>query len=297
VVSNLEQGGAVTKHRVVDAMRSQYGVRELCELLNISRSGYYKYVQRMSHDRDAWLKEKIRAIYMEYQRIYGYRQVQMQLERQYQIKANHKRVLRLMQQMGLRSIIRRRRQWLSGCNEAIAGGRVAENLLQRNFSAKNPDHKWVTDVTQYRIGDRRLYLSAIQDLFNNEIVAYHISERNDNPLVIESFHNAFEKRKDVAGLIVHSDQGFQYTSHAYHDMLQKVGAQTSMSRRGNCLDNACIESFFSHLKTEALYPYHIKDLAEAQSRIEAYIRFYNEERAQHKLNKLTPVEYRHQLIA
>ncbi|WP_281944519.1 IS3 family transposase, partial [Paenibacillus tyrfis] len=175
--------------------------------------------------------------------------------------------------------------------------RVAENLLKRQFQADAPNQKWVTDVTQYRVADTWLYLSAVKDLFNNEIVAYQISLRNDNQLVLQTFEKAFEKKKDVTGLIVHSDQGFQYTSHAYHDMLPQVGAQISMSRRGNCLDNASMESFFSHLKAEGLYPYDIRTLDEAQRRIEEYIHFYNENRPQRKLNKLTPVEYRRQLVA
>ena len=124
-----------------------------------------------------------------------------------------------------------------------------------------------------------------------------MSPRNDNELVLKTIKQPLKKQKDVTGLIVHSDQGSQYTSHAYHDMLPQVGAQISMSRRGNCYDNASMESFFSHLKAEALYPYDIRDIAEAQRRIEDYIRFYNEERVQKKLNKLTPVEYRRQLVA
>ncbi|MGG0886166.1 MULTISPECIES: IS3 family transposase [unclassified Brevibacillus] len=166
----------------------------------------------------------------------------------------------------------------------MSDGRITENLLQRNFTAEGPNQKWVTDVTPFQVFDDRIYLSAIKDLWNNEIVAYHLSQRNDNPLVLETFRKAFEKQKDVAGLIVHSDQGYQYTSHAYHDMLPKVGAQISMSRRGNCYDNASMESFFSHLKVEALYPYDIPSIEEAQRRIEEFILFYNEKRAQRKLN-------------
>jgi putative transposase len=129
---------------------------------------------------------------------------------------NHKKVLRLMQAMNLRSIICRKRSY---------------------------------------------------NYFNNEIVAYQMSLRNDNQLVLQTFEKAFNKTKDVTGLIVHSDQGFQYTSYAYHDMLPKVGVQISMSRRGNCHDNASMESFFSHLKTEGLYPYHIRSLDETQRQL------------------------------
>ena len=199
-----------------------------------------------------------------------------------------------MQEMGLRSRIRRKHR----CNySSSVGGRVAENILQRDFDADAPNRKWVTDITQYRVRDTWLYVSAIKDLYNGEIVAYHTSFHNDKQLVLQTFKNAFEKTKDVTGLIVHSDQGSQYTSYDYHDMLQKVGAQTSMSRRGNCYDNASMESFFSFLKTEALYPYDIRSVDEAQRRIEEYIQFYNHNRPQRKLNKLTPVEYRRQLAA
>ncbi|EPY11178.1 transposase orfB for insertion sequence element IS3 family protein [Paenibacillus alvei A6-6i-x] len=246
----------------------------------------------MDHDKP--LKGLIQNVYQKYDGKYGYRQIQLFLLQDHGVWVNHKRVLRLMQTMNLRSKIRRKRR----CNySSSTGGRVVDNLLQRQFQAEVPNQKWVTDVTQYRVADKWLYLSAIKDLFNNEIVAYHMSLRNDNQLVLQTFEKAFNKTKDVTGLIVHSDQGFQYTSYAYHDMLPKVGAQISMSRKGNCYDNASMESFFSHLKTEGLYPYHIRSLDEAQRRIEEYIHFYNHIRPQRKLKKLPPVEYRRQLAA
>lgn len=297
MVTNLESGGLQNKHIVVDELRDKRSVQELCAYLGISRSGYYAYVKRKDDDRDEHLKRKIRSIYEERDKTVGYRRVQDELYRQYNLKVNHKKVLRLMQELGMQAIIRRKYIHRTSYEAAVSDGRIAENLLQRNFTAEGPNQKWVTDVTQFRVFDRRIYLSAIKDLWNNEIVAYHLSQRNDNPLVLETFKKAFEKQKDVAGLIVHSDQGYQYTSHAYHDMLPKVGAQISMSRRGNCYDNASMESFFSHLKVEALYPYDIRSIEEAQRRIEEFILFYNEKRAQRKLNKLTPVEYRRQLIA
>lgn len=199
-----------------------------------------------------------------------------------------------MQEMGIRSRIRRPRHQKY---QSSTGGRVAENLLNRNFQADKPNQKWVTDVTQYRVMDTWLYLSAIKDLCNGEIVAFEMAIRNDNALVLHTFAKAFKEQKDMSGLIVHSDQGFQYTSYDYHDMLQKVNAQISMSRRGNCHDNASMESFFALLKTEALYPYDIRTLEEAQRRIQEFIHFYNNNRPQRKLNKLTPVEYRRQLAA
>ncbi|MGN7308874.1 IS3 family transposase, partial [Bacillus subtilis] len=259
-----------------------------------SRSGFYAYVKRKRFDRDAKAKKQVLQTYQRYEGKYGYRQLQLFLWQDQGIWMNHKKVLRLMQMLGIQSRIRRKRRSSSSYTPAQ---RVAENLLKRDFSAEKPNQKWVTDITQYRVGERWIYLSAIKDLFNNEIVAYEIGERNDNELVLRTFSKAFAKQKDVTGLVVHSDQGFQYTSHAYHDMLPKVGARISMSRRGNCYDNASMESFFSHLKTEGLYPYHIRTLSEAQSKIEKYIRFYNRKRPQRKLKKLTPVEYRRQFAA
>ncbi|GAA8907380.1 hypothetical protein HpSIM50_13350 [Helicobacter pylori] len=291
---NLDAGGVRRKYETIEKAAEAYNVVELCRLFGVSRSGYYAYKKRKAIDPDKELKDLILAVYKKYDGKYGYRQIQLFLLKEHNVWVNHKKILRLMQEMSIRSRVRRRHR----CNYiSSVEGRIAENRLKRDFHATAPNQKWVTDVTQYRVGDTRLYLSAIKDLFNNEIVAYHMSLRNDNELVLQTFRNAFKKTKDVSGLIVHSDQGFQYTSHAYHDMLPKVGAQISMSRRGNCYDNASMESFFSHLKTEGLYPYDIRSLDEAQRRIEEFIRFYNQGRPQRKLNKLTPVEYRRQLAA
>jgi putative transposase len=297
VVTNLESGGLKSKHTVIDELKDKQGIKGLCVYLGISRSGYYAYLKRKVNDPDDDLKLKIKAIYEQRDKTVGYRRIQDELYRQYSLVVNHKKVLRLMQELGIKAIIRRKYVHRTSYEAAVSDGRIAENKLQRDFKADKPNQKWVTDVTQYRVLDEKIYLSAIKDLWNNEIIGYHISRHNDNPLVLETFRKAFEKHKDVTGLIVHSDQGSQYTSHAYHDMLPQVGAQISMSRRGNCYDNASMESFFSHLKVEALYPYNIRSIDEAQRRIEEFIRFYNEDRAQRKLNKLTPVEYRNQLVA
>lgn len=294
MLGNLDAGGKKERFTLIEQAVGLGEIAELCQLFGVSRSGYYAYLKRKQNDRDAEAKQHIRKVYKRYEGKYGYRQLQLFLWQDDGIWMNHKKILRLMQELGLQARIRRKRRW-NGTSQA--GDRVAENLLKRDFTAEKPNQKWVTDVTQYRVGERWLYLSAIKDLFNNEIVAYQLSERNDNELVLQTFAKAFAKRKDVTGVVVHSDQGFQYTSHAYHDMLPKVGAQISMSRRGNCLDNASMESFFSHLKTEGLYPYTIRKMAEAQKRIKKYIEFYNRRRPQRKLNKLTPVDYRRQFAA
>ncbi|MGF9931659.1 IS3 family transposase, partial [Paenibacillus ehimensis] len=218
---NLDAGGVRRKYETIEKAAEAYNVVELCRLFGVSRSGYYAYKKRKAIDPDKELKDLILAVYKKYDGKYGYRQIQLFLLKEHNVWVNHKKILRLMQEMSIRSRVRRRHR----CNYiSSVEGRIAENRLKRDFHATAPNQKWVTDVTQYRVGDTRLYLSAIKDLFNNEIVAYHMSLRNDNELVLQTFRNAFKKTKDVSGLIVHSDQGFQYTSHAYHDMLPKVGA-------------------------------------------------------------------------
>jgi putative transposase len=223
VFGNLDEGGVRQKYRTIEQATQWYGVAELCKLFKVSRSGYYAYLKRKTEDRDKELRNTIQTLYAKYDGKYGYRQLQLFLLQEHGLQINHKKVLRLMQELGLRSKIRRKHR----CNyTSSAGERVGENLLKRDFQAEKPNQKWVTDVTQYRVADTWLYLSAIKDLFNNEIVAYHMDVRNDNQLVLSTFKKAFKKHKDVTGLIVHSDQGFQYTSHAYHDMLPKVGLLT-----------------------------------------------------------------------
>ena len=275
-------------------MNEKGQIGRLCKWFGVSKSGYYAWLNRQEIDKDKADKRLVRKVYKKYNGVYGYRQLQLFLWQDEGIWMNHKKVLRLMQTLGLQSKVRRKRRY---AYSADAAGLVAENLLKQNFEAKKPNEKWVTDLTQYRVGERWLYLSAVKDLFNNEIVAYEIGEHPNKELVQRTFKKAFRKRKDVTGVVIHSDRGAPYTSHLYHDMLPKVGAQISMSRGGNCYDNASIESFFSHLKTEGLYPYSIRSLDEAQKRIEKYICFYNTKRPQRKLNKLTPVEYRRQFVS
>ncbi|MGG3865486.1 IS3 family transposase, partial [Aneurinibacillus aneurinilyticus] len=182
----------------------------------LDQERYVQQLKREKNDRDVKAMRLIRKVYHRYEGKYGYRQLQLFLWQDDGIWMNHKKVLRLMQKLGLQASIRRKRRF--NMKDKVAE-RVAKNLLKRDFTADKPNQKWVTGVTQYRVGERWLYLSAVKDVFNNEIVAYQLSERNDNDLVLQTFTKAFAKQKDVTGLVVHSDQGFQYTSHAYHDML------------------------------------------------------------------------------
>ncbi len=167
----------------------------LCKILQVSRSGYYACLQRKEVDSDTEIKCKIKAIYEQRNKTFGYRRIQDELYRQHNLTVNHKKVLRLMQELGIKAIIRRKFVNRTTREVTVSEGRVAENLLQRDFNADKMNQKWVTDITQYKVFDNKIYLSAIKDLCNGEIIAYHISRYNDNPLVLETFRKAFETQK------------------------------------------------------------------------------------------------------
>lgn len=196
-----------------------------------------------------------------------------------------------MKECAIQSVIRKKRN-----HSSYTPSVMYPNRLKRQFHAIGPGQKMVTDITYISDGTRFYYLSAIQDLFNNEIVAWKLSERNDVKLVLDTI-DQWTKKKDVAEAVLHSDQGFQYTSQAYNIRLEAFSIKGSHSRKATCLDNACIESFFSHLKTEKLYLHQCKSEAEIHQAIEEYIYFYNYQRFQAKLKQRAPIEYRHALAA
>jgi putative transposase len=204
---------------------------------------------------------------------------------------NHKKVWRLMKGLAIQSVIRKKRK-TSNYTPSV----VYPNRLKRKFHATAPQQKMVTDITYISDGTNFHYLSVIQDLFNNEIVAWQLSERNDVQLVLDTVEQ-WTRKRDVSEAVLHSDQGFQYTSQAYKTQLEAYGVKGSHSRKATCLDNACIESFFSHLKTEKLYLKQYNSGAEIQQAVEEYIYFYNYQRFQTKLKQRAPIEYRCALAA
>ncbi|MBY6267224.1 IS3 family transposase, partial [Parageobacillus thermoglucosidasius] len=235
------------------------------------------------------LKEKIKECHEEGKGIYGYRRVKVWLKRKHKLDINHKRVQRMMREMGIRAVIQKKRPYY-GKKEPYV---ISDNHLNRDFPAPKPNEKWVTDITYLIFNGQKLYLSAIKDLYNNEIVAYHISQRNDIKLGLDTLKKAIKKR-NVNGLLLHSDQGFQYTSRPYNNLLKRYNIKASMSRKGNCLDNACMEDFFSHFKAECFHLYSFRTAEEVKDAVHKYIRFYNHQRFQKKLNNLSPYEYRTQ---
>ena len=168
---------------------------------------------------------------------------------------------------------------------------IAENIMNRDFTANQPNEKWVGDITEFNVNGSKLYLSAMMDLYNNEIVAYEKNRHPELKMTLSVLRAALSDI-DADGLLIHNDRGGQYTARQYQKEIENAGAIASMSRPGNCRDNACIESFFSHLKCEIWHNQKIRDVSELEKKIDEYIWFYNNERYQSKLKGMTPVEYR-----
>jgi len=220
---------------------------------------------------------------------YGYRRVHLWLIREKSLHCNPKTVLRVMNKYGLLSEIRRRKKYKTMGQQA----HKYENILNRDFNADKPNAKWVTDISYIHTAGGVLYLSIIRDLYDNSIVAYKTGTEQTVNLVLNTIRAAMQKETAAAELQLHSDQGFQYTSHGYFNLTQEYGITPSMSRRGNCYDNAMAENFFSILKTECIYRHKLKTFNEARQLIDEYIDFYNNERIQTKTS-LTPLEKRRQ---
>jgi transposase InsO family protein len=270
--------------------RSQYPVSAMCQFFCVSRSGYYAFLQRIGRpEPDADIAQKVRECQATCDKTYGYRRIQQWLESQ-GIHRNPKTVLRVMKKYDLLSEIRRRRKWQQMGQQV----HKYENLLNRQFHADRPNSKWVTDISYIQTGQGVLYLSMIRDLYDNSIVAYKTGTQQTVNLVLDTIRMAMksEKKKVAGELHLHSDQGFQYTSHAYFNLTQEYGITPSMSRRGNCYDNAMAENFFSILKTECIYRHKPKTLREAKRLIDSYIHFYNHQRIQLKTG-VAPLTLRH----
>ena len=235
----------------------------------------------------------IKDFHREHNGIFGYRRMTLNINRLLGTNYNKKRIRRLMQILGLQSVIRRSRGY---CTKTSYKN-IEDNLLNRDFTATAPNQKWCTDVTfmTYGLGSKA-YLSAIKDLYDGSIVAYHISQHNDNPLVMTTLAKAMEDNPGARPLL-HSDRGSQYTSREYRMVTTQYQITRSMSRVGKCIDNAPIESFFGHFKTECYDFKTYKTFEELVTDIDAYIYFYNNQRFQEKHNGLAPLEVRNKAVA
>ncbi|MGZ0051923.1 IS3 family transposase [Brevibacillus gelatini] len=284
----------VNRFEIISSLENMCPITWLVEIAQVSRAGYYKWrnteeKRRERHLQEMNLKEHIVATHLKCP-FYGYPRMQIALKKEGFI-VNHKRAYRLMKELNIQSTIRKKRRYYSRKASVVQPNRV-----ERHFKVEQPNRLFATDITYIAVVDKFYFLSVIQDLFNNEIVAWKVSKRNDLQLVMDTVED-LHKQRDMQGAILHSDQGFQYTSQQYNKRLEELGMLGNHSRKGNCLDNACIESFFSHLKTETSYFSQCKTEEELLQAIDEYIWFYNHERFQKRLNQCAPVEYRVKLAA
>ena len=269
-------------------LRHTFDLELLLDLTNMARSSfYYHQKQNKLPDKYKAIKELIKSIYHKHKGRYGYRRITDELQSK-GIIINHKTVLRLMKKLGLKSIIRvKKYKSYTGEN-----GKIAPNILERNFKAKAPNQKWATDVTEFNVLGNKLYLSPIIDLFNQEIISYELTERPVFNQVVMMLKKAFKKIPNNTNLILHSDQGWQYQMKQYQYLLQKKGIVQSMSRKGNCLYNTIIENFFGILKSEMFYTQKFNSIEQLKNEIDKYIIYYNNQRIKSNLNKMSPIKYR-----
>jgi transposase InsO family protein len=269
-------------------LRHKYDLAVLLSCLKMARSSFYYYAKQ-SGIADKYLETKaaIQALYHKHKGRLGYRRITLLLHQQGQI-INHKTVLRLMQLLKLKSVIRVKK-YKSYKGEQ---GTIAPNLLNRVFSAKQPNQKWATDVTEFNVSGKKLYLSPVIDLYNQEIVSYELSERPDFKSVMTMLDKALKKINISKSLLLHSDQGWQYQMKQYQNLLQEKGITQSMSRKGNCLDNAIVENFFGILKSELFYLKKYNSVEELKKEIKEYIVYYNNDRIKLNLNGMSPIQYR-----
>ena len=274
-------------------LRHQYPLAGLLKAAGIARSTfYYQQKAQQVSDKYADVKDRIRAIYDQHKGRYGYRRITAMLKQQGNL-INHKTVQRLMDQLQLKSLVRVKKY------RVFKGqmGRVAPNILARDFAAAQPNEKWVTDVTEFNVGGAKLYLSPIMDLYNGEIVAYETAKRPLLNMVEKMLMSAFKRLGSSDKPILHSDQGWQYRMPQYRRCLDSRAITQSMSRKGNCHDNASMESFFGTLKSEFFYLNTFSSLEELQVGIDEYIEYYNQDRIKLKLKGLSPIDYRMQFAS
>lgn len=270
-------------------LRHKYDLAILLNCIHMARSSFYYYSKRSRiTDKYCDIKILIHNLYHKHKGRLGYRRLTLLLRQQQGIIINHKTVLRLMRILGLKSLIRVKKY------KSYKGqqGAIAPNLLNRNFKAEKPNQKWATDVTEFNVSGKKLYLSPIIDLYNQEIISYELSDRPCFKSVIAMLDKALKKVNNPTSLLLHSDQGWQYQMKQYQLLLQQKGIVQSMSRKGNCLDNAVIENFFGILKSELFYLKKYDSILQLKQEINEYIKYYNNDRIKLNLNGMSPIQYR-----
>ena len=246
----------------------------MCSVLNITRQNYYKY--RNTIDKDYYDYLEIKRVFEEGEELYGAVRIKKALLRDTGWIVNLKKIRRIMKKYNIK--VRYHKVFKKNVYKEIVEENVRPNLLKRNFYADKPNQKWSTDITYIIYNGKRAYLSSIMDLYSRDIIAYKISYKIDNKLVMDTLNEAVCKQKDVHGVILHSDQGFQYTSNEYKAICEANGIIISMSPKGSPVDNSPIESFHSNLKRETLRSYNITSLKQYVNLVKDWILFYNTNR-------------------
>ncbi|WP_140426065.1 IS3-like element IS1397 family transposase, partial [Escherichia coli] len=280
--------GAGEKTKVIRSLRCGHCQSDLLKAAGLARSTlYYQLSLQKAKDKYADVKQLIASIFHEHRGCYGYRRIHCELQKR-GLKFSGKTVRKLMQQLGLKSPVRLKKYRSYRGNMGLA----AENILQRQFKAEAPCEKWVTDITEFRAGGQKLYLSPILDLFNGEIVAWETACRPTEELVKRMLNKGLESLAEGEKPLLHSDQGWHYRIKSYQSDLADKGLVQSMSRKGNCLDNAVMENFFGHLKEEIYYRRDYRNVEELENAVNEYITYWNQKRIKLSLGGLSPVEYR-----
>jgi transposase InsO family protein len=262
----------------------------MCRILNVSRSGYYQWTRRGKSERKKRrerLKQQISRIFLESRRLYGSPKITQVLRRQ-GVRVSEKTIARIMKELGLKSRTVKKYKATTNSKHNLP---VYDNVLNQQFTAQAPNQVWMADITYVPTGEGWLYVASIMDLYTRKIIGWHTSDRMTKELVLQALDQAYSRGRPKGEVLHHSDRGSQYASHEYQQRLQKYGMKGSMSRKGNCYDNACIESFHSVLKKELVYLEKFRTRKEAQSKIFEYIEFfYNRKRVHSAIGYLTPVQ-------
>ena len=275
------------KYRVIERFKCKYPIQKMCEFFEVSKSGFYKWRKRTVSQEPCELDQFIMECQAQTKQTYGYRRVCLWIKRTKNRCYNPITVLRHMRRLDLLSLVRRRRPF----TRYKQGAHRYENLLNRQFVQNQMNYRWVTDITYIITPQKTYYLSAIMDLCGRYIVAYRVGTEATASLVCDTVLEALHREKVADGLILHSDQGCQYTSEEYYALTQEYHFSASMSRRGCPYDNALMENFFGTFKTECLYRCKPTSGEQVKALVDEYVYFYNFERIDLK-NGLTPDEIR-----
>jgi len=279
------------KYAFIESLEGKFAITKMCKWLKLSRSGYYKWYQRDISPREEHrnlVHGAVIDVYYRFNKRYGAPRITIELN-ETGIPCSENHVAQLLQNEGLRA---RNGKNFKYFPTACASSNVASNILARDFTAEKPDEKWVSDITFINVDGDWLHLAVILDLFSRQIIGWAVDETMTTELILEAFNMAVTRRNVTPGLILHSDRGVQYRSNEYQEALLKHNITPSMSRKGNCWDNAVMESFFGRMKVELIYAENYQTTAEVYSGIFEYIEvFYNRVRRHSSLGYISPAQF------